>query len=308
MRFGRTLLLLAVLMMIPVLACAQTIPEDALHEAVMTLTYERDDGECWVEGHVILGESDKGDTHEVYAYVFYQNYGFMDGVFTDVGGGSIGPRTFIFDKTADGGYALRETIAPLDGTDYTKSISEMMPAECVQKLESGFVDRAELVRQQHEQAQRYLDSIGRTEPIQDWRERDLQLADMLVYASNQIISLSPPWPLWVTSVERIEDGERYVYTRSWYPDPAANAQAATDGVPGTQVLTKMRHADNAVLESIIIEAVADTLTVTMRDDGGTRTYVFAYDGETYHQPTVTEEGACGVTYEAFDRYAGFLPE
>ena len=298
-------------------ALAQTIPEDILHDAVMTLTWEDDGGECWVEGHVILGEADKGATHEVYAYVFYQNFGFMDGVFTDVGGGAIGPRTFVFDKTADGGYMLREVIHPEDGEDYGKSIEAMMPADCVQKMSNGFVDRDELVRQQHVQARAYLDGIGRTADIQDWRERGLDTADILVHAGNQIISLSPPWPLWITSTERIEGGERYVYTRSWYPDEGAvpeeswetfTGEVHTSGVTGTQVLTKMRYADSKVVETVIIRADNDLLTVTMRDDFGSKTYTFRYDGRTYHRPEVTLEGDCRVSYPEFDRQNEFLPE
>ena len=314
----RLIMLLLMMLFSLSVASAQTIPEDVLHDAVMTMTWETDSGEYWVEGHVILGEADKGAAHEVYAYVFYQKYGFMDGVFTDVGGGSIGPRTFVFDKTPDGGYALNRIIQPEDGENYGPSIEAMMPAECVQRMSDGFVDRSELVRQQHVQAQAYLDSIGRSDVvIQDWRERDLQTADMLVYASNHVISLSPPWPLWVTSCERIEDGVRYVYTRSWFPDEGAVPEEVwttgtgtvhTSGVPGAQVLTKARCSDLAVLETIIIRAENDQLTVTMRDDDGSETYTFAYDGAVLHRPTVTTEGDCRIVYEEFDRQNSYLPE
>lgn len=119
MMFRRFLLLLAavLLMIAPAQAQERLIPDELLHDAVMTLTWDDPNGEFWTEGHVVLGESDKGNTVEVYAYIFISNYGFMDGVFTDVGGGAIMPVTFVFGKT-EAGYVLQKIIEPEDGERY----------------------------------------------------------------------------------------------------------------------------------------------------------------------------------------------
>lgn len=284
----RFFLLLCLILLCPVPALA-AVPDELLHEAVMTLTWPDDNGECWVEGHVVLGEEDLGDTTEVYAQVFYQNYGFMDGVFTDTGGGSIGPRTMIFANTADG-YVLREIIEPEDGTEYLPSIRRMMPESCIHEMnkDSG-ANRAEMVRQMHQQAQAYLDSIGRTEPIQDWRERDLQLSGMFIPASNFMSNVDQNYPLWVTSHERVEDGVRYVYAREWFPEADT-----PDGQTGTVRLTKTRYDDGSIVETITADAETDSLTITLEDADGSITYSFAYDGQNYHQPVIASVGACGV--------------
>lgn len=314
----RLLALLLGAMMIVSAAAEDAIPEELLHEALMTLCWNDDHGgECWTEGHVVLGEREKEKTVEVYAYVFISNYGFMDGVFTDTGGGAIMPVTVVFDRK-DNGYSLRDILEPEDGTRYWPSVEAMFPAECVRAMENGAVDRAELVRQQHEQAQAYLDAMGRTEQIQDWRERNLQLADMLVHAANEVICFYPPYPLWVTTVERVEDGLRYTYERTWQPDSDVQegyvyilrdgSRHQSSGVPGTQMLTKTRCEDGAVMETITIRADLYELCVKMEDANGSRTYTMTYDGETYHRPSVTEDGNCAVYYEEFERNCASLPE
>lgn len=276
------------LLLCPAFALA-AVPDELIHEAVLSMTWPDDRGECWVEGHVVLGEEDKGDTTEVYLQAYYQNYGFMDGVFTDVGGGSIGPRTLVFDRTADG-YALREIIDPEDGTEYVPSIRRMMPESCIHKMDKdGGAMRAEMVRQMHEQAQAYLDSIGRTEAIQDWRERDLQLSGMLVSASNFMSNVDQAYPLWVTSCERVENGVRYVYAREWFPKTDT-----PDGQTGTLRLTKVRHEDGSVVETITAEVETDALVITLADEGGSVRCRFAADGHTYQMPEITFTGNCGV--------------
>ena len=312
------ILLAAVLLMIaPAQAQERLIPDELLHDAVLTLTWDDPGGEFWTEGHIVLGESDMGDTVEVYAYIFISNYGFMDGVFTDVGGGAIMPVTLVFDKT-EAGYVLQQIIEPEDGEEYDASIRAMFPEECVRMMRNGAVDRDELERQMHEQAQAYLQGIGRNEDVQDWRERDLQLANMLVHASNEVTCFSPPYPLWVTSSERVENGVRYQYTREWYPDEHAaegsvhkmpdGSVMAYSGMPGTQILTKTRCDDGTVAETITIRADLHALTVTMADDGGSRTYRFEFSGREYYRPTVTETGECGVRYEVFDNACAYKPE
>ncbi len=299
-------------------AAGEGVPEDVLHDAIMTLTWEDTQGECWVEGRVVLGTEETDATAVVYAQVSCQNYGFLAGIFTDTGGGFVYPVTLIFDKGA-GGYALREIKRPEDGERYWPSLEAMMPKACLDRLvENDTENRAEIKRQMYAQAQTYLDSIGRTERVGDWRDLNLQLPGLLVTASNQTTAFSPPYPMWVTQNEQVEYGERYVYKCAWEPDGASgDSQTYTtpgggtllcDGTTGTQTLTKTRQADGAVLETITARAELYDLYVTYADEYGTKEYHFTFDGLTYHQPTITESGACRVSYPGFDARCGELPE
>lgn len=304
-------LLVLLLCLLPAGALGAVIPEELLHEAVLTMAWPETDGECWTEGHIVYGEEVSGDDVEVYAWIYLQNYGFMDGVFTNCGGGTTHPAVFHFAKVGDG-YVLQGIEEPMDGTEYEKSIQELMPSYVLSQIRHG-ADREEMEKQMHKQAQDYLNTIGRSEAIQDWRERNLQLADMLTVASNEMLLFDPPYPLWVTSIERVEDGVRYVYSREWQPDEfspsfyAYESGLAADGRTGLQILQKKRYDTGEIVETILIRAKLYELSVTLSDAYGEIAYTFAFDGTTYRQPTVRKAGECRVSYPLLDDWMARLP-
>lgn len=317
MKKGLALLMVFLMAALCAQALAETVPDEAIHNAILTLAWEDGAGEFWAEGHVVLGTEQTGDTAKVYVTTVCQEYGFLDGIFTDIGGGFQEPLAIAFQQT-DGGYKLQNIDQP-DDEDSDASIKKMMPKSCIAKMsKNNAANDTEITRQMTEQAQAYLVSIGRTEPVQDWRDRDLQLSGILTPASNQTISFSPPYPLWVTNTERLENGVRYVYARTWTADADAaegytyttpdGSSAVCDGKPGTETLTKSRYDNQQVVETITIHAEPFQLTVTYQDDGGTKEYRFAYDGATYHQPTVTQTGECGVSYPSFEQSFEELPQ
>lgn len=294
------------------------VPDEALHEAILSLTWPDDGGECWAEGHVVLGREETADSETVYVQACVQNFGFLAGIFTDSGGGFVMPLRIVFDKT-ETGWAKREIMQPEDGERYEPSLREMMPAECLRALETrGSENRVQMQRQMYAQAQAYLDAIGRGEAVGDWREKELQIADLLTVASNLTLCFSPPYPLWVTNAERLENGERFVYTREWTPDPDSPdgvAYTAPDGNTllcggrtGVETLTKARASDGQVIETVVIRAALYELTVTFTDAYGEKEYRFAFDGATYRRPVVTARGACRADDSQLALTAGFLPE
>ena len=297
--------LLMVFFYMQVLAEPAMVPDNLLHDAILTLSWPDEGGEFWAEGHVVLDTERSGDTVEVDAQIECQNYGFMDGVFTDTGGGLGEPIVITFQQVGDG-YELVGIQQPEDGDDNGRSIEKMLSAKALSHMKrNSEKNDAEIKRQMTAQAQAYLVSIGRKEPVQDWRDRDLQLSDILTEASNLTISFAPPYPLWITNTERLENGVRYSYTRVWAPD---GTQSSSDGETGTETLTKTRHDDQKVIETITIRAELNQLRVTYQDDGGTKTFQFSYDGSTYHQPKVTQTGAVGVSYPSFEQSFEDLPQ
>ena len=283
------------------LAEPATVPESTLHAAVLTLTWPDENGEFWAEGHVVLDTEQKGDSVTVYAQVTCQNYGFMAGIFTDTGGGMSGPVAITFHKTGNE-YNVQGIQQAEDDTDDKKILS---PKALKQMQRDGEKNTSEMDRQMTEQAKAYLVGIGRTEPVQDWRDLGLQNDNLLTVASNLTVSLTPPYPLWVTTTEQLENGIRYLYTRAWAPDGKTKGD---NGETGTVTLTKTRREDQKVMETITICAEPEQLTVTYQDDGGTKAYRFAYDGSTYHQPTITQTGTCAVSYPSFEQSFVDLPQ
>jgi len=297
--------LLMVFLYVQALAEPTMVPDNLLHDAILTLSWPDAGGEFWAEGHVVLDTERRGDTVKVDALVECQNYGFMDGVFTDTGGGLGAPVAITFQYVGDG-YELLGIQQPEDGDDYGRSIEKMLSAKALSHMKRNTEkNEAEIKRQMTAQARAYLVGIGRKELVQDWRDRDLQLSDILTEASNLTISFAPPYPLMVTNTERLENGVRYVFTRIWSPD---GTQSTSDGETGTETLTKTRRDDQKVIETITIRAEPNQLTVTYQDDGGTKTFQFSYDGNTYHQPKVSQTGAVGVSYPSFEQSFEYLPQ
>lgn len=269
---------------IPMLAWATQcpVPEEKLHEAVLAWGRERSgqsNGEWMAEGHIVLGCEETETTVEVYAVIRYQYYGFMAGIFTDMGSGcGMLPVKMTFTKPNDELIGIQE---PEGGMHYGASIREMLPDDI--ENDWGGNERDALLRaQMDEQARAYVQSIGRTETVMDWRTLDppLELADALVIAMNELTRLYR-YPLWVTEQESLEDGVRYRYEQIWQPDGLYDGVTyrlsngttdQTSGDTGTLIFRKTRLADGAVTEEITAEIELQRMTVTVAHTEGTRRY------------------------------------
>jgi ABC-type Fe3+-hydroxamate transport system substrate-binding protein len=70
------------LLLLPCIALAQTVPDEVIHDALMTLAWDDAGGEFWTEGHIVLDEETTTTGVDAHIYAYLSNYGFMDGVFT----------------------------------------------------------------------------------------------------------------------------------------------------------------------------------------------------------------------------------
>ncbi len=75
----------------------------------------------------MLKTVESGNTVTVYAMVLYLEFGYPDGVPTDVSGSNM-PVAITFEKSNGGKYNLKEYWEPKDG-DYTSSIQSKFPAD-----------------------------------------------------------------------------------------------------------------------------------------------------------------------------------
>ena len=289
----------------------EAIPDELLHEALLSDCYGYKAVEFWAEGHQILGTSRDGNRVEVYLAASVGGYGFMGGGFVSRSGWG-GPCVVVL-RELDGEWSLMER---KDIEDYSEMLS-IMPQTAIDRFYTLTDDEA--IRQQAmAQVQVYLDSIGRTEPIMDYADLNASSSNMLTCASNLRCGVDEGYPPPDITMECIEDGERYLYTRVWEPDEngvvdpqyttAEHGTLTMTGTTGTETLTKTRKADGAVLETTTIRVEEYRLTITLADAGGSVRYVFDFDGWEYHQPTVTREGQCGISTVLLDTsYTRDLP-
>ena len=201
-------------------------------------------GECIGEGHVILGSEQCAEGNILYLITSYGEYGFENGRFVKVSGsGAIPVRlTLAPDNT------VIEYKEPMDGSYWLPSLKEMFP--------KGYVDIVlnqseqyynDCIAQEEQYARAYLKSIGRNAPVgetSDERDKLYPLPDMNVEASNTLLDLFWDYPYWLGTQEKIEDGRRFVYEKSWEDKGNGN---------GTVTFMKYLYGGSYIAEKYVIE-------------------------------------------------------
>lgn len=177
--------------------------------------------ECAAEGHIIYGTEAEGDIHKVYVLTSYSRFGFENGYFIDQSGG-ITPAVMTFEKT-DSGYELLDIEYVSDGSEYVPSIERLFPKKYQNrvKYQTPF-DYVSLRKQEKAYAQAYLDKIGRTEEIREYREVEHPLLTELgvsVEVSNDLLGLDCINRYnhlnGIGYFESVEDGVRYIYRKDY---------------------------------------------------------------------------------------------
>jgi len=192
--------------------------DELVSEAILSRSTGYMDGEFVTEGHIILGKEEKESTLKVYTVASLGVYGFENGLFTTVSGSGSIPTVMEFEGNTQGEWELKEYKEPMDGGGYTDSIKEMFPKKIHEEIFSGNQEYYEQLKaQQKEQAQVYLDSIGRDAEIQPGHV-EKTLSNINVEASNKLFAELTKYdeflnncPYWIGTREKIEEGQRYIY-------------------------------------------------------------------------------------------------
>lgn len=168
-------------------------------------------GECAGEGHIIMGEEETSAGGKiVYAFTMYGQYGFENGAFIKVSGSGKIPVRITFDKNGN----VTEYKEPLDGNLWKKSIEEIFPEKYHGRIfNDNQKEYDELRLQEHAYAQEYLDKIGRDARIGGYADIEHKIPEMNVEASNKLLKYFGEYPYWIGTLEKIEDGVRYVYEK-----------------------------------------------------------------------------------------------
>jgi len=204
-------------------------------------------GECAGEGHLLIGEEEKDGLTWLYFRSWYSEFGFENGVFTAIAGGS-GPVAASY-KVEDGRWIQQSYAIALTGDQ--AELAAMFPADIIEKLKTSPTDEeiAKAADAEKAYAKDYLAFIGRDAEVStDYVEKTLP--DMPEAASNALVS-DPKYsvyPNWTGTLERVEDGVRYVYETKWEGD-------SKNG--GTLTLTKSDYTTNVAAEQLVLSVAAD---------------------------------------------------
>ncbi len=193
-----------------ILAPAAADDGTVVYNAIMETYFKHEGlGECSTAGYVILGSEKTDGERKLYCSISFSRFGFINGFFTNVSGGSNPAVITVDNRTGD--WVLD---APRDGSLYAPDIKKLFPEAIRKKLELSEEQNQSLWEQQAAQARAYLDSIGREAEVVHYSSIEhTLLTDCGVPAdvSNTILRLNLPFDSEIGSYEKITDGVRYVY-------------------------------------------------------------------------------------------------
>lgn len=173
-------------------------------------------GECFGEGHIILGTEEKGEEVKIYTLTMVGQYGFVNNNFEKISGSGIIPAVITTKNNSV------EIQYPEDGSGYAPSIKELFPLKYHSRIfNQTESDKKSMSEQERAYAEKYLTEIGRKAKIGDYRDFEhLLLTDLGVLASvsNKLEDFYKDnymYPYFVGTRECVEDGVRMVYEMSY---------------------------------------------------------------------------------------------
>lgn len=200
---------------------AESLTEDQAVALALTSSSNRHrEGECFAEGHIILGTDKKRDTTKIYALTMTGWYGFQNDNFVKVSGTGVIPAVVTINDHNDVGIEY-----PEDGSYYAPSIMKMFPLKYRTRIfDDRDSDRKTLKKQEQVYARDYLSKIGRKAKIGDYGDFEHTLLTDLgvsVEVSNKLEDFykgHSNYPYFIGTQEYIENNLRVVYQMSYRED------------------------------------------------------------------------------------------
>jgi len=194
--------------------------DEAVSLAIKSRATAYKDGETATEGHIILDTEEKDGLVKVYTIASDGIFGFENDVFTKVSGSGAIATVITFYKDENSKYSLTQYREPMDGSYNLQSKKELFPKKLWDKVLSENKYYPDLIKQQEEQAEAYLKTIGREAKVNaNYTER--KLANINVQASNKLFAEYTKYdaelnnfPYWLGTREIVNNGARYVYETS----------------------------------------------------------------------------------------------
>lgn len=173
-------------------------------------------GEKLIEAHKVYRTEEKNGKIFVYMYVTYSVFGFENGCFTVVSGGSY-PAVMTLEKSSTGEFQVVEYNTPMAGADFKPSIQKMFPHDLVDKvMRMDSQNKDELWNIQVEKAKKYLESIGRkTAPVVRYVDKR-QSASGIGEEFYKIHLMRHDFPDW--------EGTREILVRAGGPAPGTSVR------------------------------------------------------------------------------------
>ena len=203
-------------------------------------------GECFAEGHIIMGTDKDGDKVKAYVLEEFSSYGFDNGWFIEVGGHRTAcVMTFL---ETDDGYVFQDAEYTEDGSHLKDSVNRMFPLKYRKRAISISKDDAQSLNEQcRRYAEAYLKKLGRSEKIGSYGD-----------ASNRILEQKGNISYChIGYYEELQDGVRYL-CRTGYSETENIVVYIRERYDTGQI------TEITVFDSLTGEIISDEQPVNMR--------------------------------------------
>ena len=222
--------------------------DEAVSKAIISANEAEESsfGEFTAESHIVYSAEEKKGAVKVCLFESHTVFGFKDGFFTDVSGGST-PSVLTFEPR-ENGFVLLSRETARDGGDYVDSVKRIFPSRIAEKCLSGLTEAQsdQMWLDQADDARKYLRSIGRDDaiicPFRDIKTSffsDYGVSDEI---SNKITDMGLEYDYTIGNHERIESGKRFVY------------QTGFDLRNNLITFTKFEYDTGKIVEFIAVDA------------------------------------------------------
>lgn len=197
--------------------------DEAVSKSIIEKGKDYEDGEFTAEGHIILDNEKKGNQVTVYSVATVGNFAFENSIFTKISGSGVIPTVIKYEVTNNGEYKQLDYKEPLDGDMFSSSLKELFPGDLYNKVKKTDEYSNELKSKEENQAKEYLKTINRDANVSaDYVEKNLLKINL--EAANALLEKEELriYPYWVGTIERIEDGKRFIYETKQSKDENGN--------------------------------------------------------------------------------------
>lgn len=213
------------------------------------------EGELAAQGHITLLTRTEGMQTAASVYAKYFQFQFQNGILERCAG-SERPYKFTFTKDKYGNYILSNTETPKEGAYYMPSLYELFTDDVVDKIKSISEDNdatLNIENQIIQSAKAYLDSINRGDAkiSLSYQEKAYPpLSESNAMEFDILYKAYTDYPYFVGTIEKIEDGKRYVYETGYEKEGDADIFS----------FKKTLYETGDVTENVKVKLQAGTLT------------------------------------------------
>lgn len=210
--------------------------DSSIKKSILATSERLPKSELTTSGHIFLGSEIKENFLIAYIIAGVNNFEFQNGILTSIASTGAIPTVIKYNINPENKrYTEVEYLEPNPNADFKSEVNSLFPAEYINSALNANAKYPEIEEMQINEALDYLDFLERDASVQSYIDK--KFIDII--PNNYFLELAPDYPTWEGTIEKIEDGIRYIYE--------------TTTLDSDNVLFTKKTEDNVVTEKFKID-------------------------------------------------------